>query len=42
MVRVGGGFMTIEEFIDKHSTKEIMNLKLRMVKEKKTLPRVTQ
>jgi hypothetical protein len=42
MVRVGGGFMTIEEFIDKHSTKEIMNLKLRMAKEKKTLPRVTQ
>ncbi len=42
MVRVGGGFMTIEEFIDKHSAKEIMNLKLRMAKEKKTLPKVTQ
>ncbi len=42
MVRVGGGFMNIEEFVDKHSTKEILALKLKMTKERKKLPKVTQ
>ena len=42
MVRVGGGFMTMEEFLDKHSTKEILALKLRMAKERKKLPKITQ
>ena len=42
MVRVGGGFMTMEEFIDKHSEKEIFSLKLKMAKEKKKLPKITQ
>jgi hypothetical protein len=42
MVRVGGGFMNIEEFVDKHSTKEILSLKLKMTKERKKLPKVTQ
>ncbi len=42
MVRVGGGFMNIEEFVDKHSNKEILALKLKMTKERKKLPKVTQ
>lgn len=42
MVRVGGGFMTIEEFVDKHSNKEILNLKLKMTKERKKLPKITK
>jgi hypothetical protein len=42
MVRVGGGFMTIEEFVDKHSAKEILALKLKMVKDRKKLEKVTQ
>ena len=41
MVRVGGGFMNIEEFVEKHSTKEILSLKLKMNKERKKLPKVT-
>ena len=42
MVRVGGGFMNIEEFIEKHTGKEILNLRLKMTKERKKLPKVTQ
>lgn len=42
MVRVGGGFMTIEEFFNKHSNKEILNLRLKMTKERKKLPKITQ
>ncbi|TNV80471.1 hypothetical protein FGO68_gene15457 [Halteria grandinella] len=42
MVRVGGGFMSIEEFVDKHQSKEILNLRLKMVKERKKLPKITQ
>lgn len=42
MVRVGGGFMSIEEFLDKHTNKEILNLKLKMTKERKKLPKITQ
>ena len=41
MVRVGGGFMNIEEFVEKHSTKEIISLKLKMTKDRKKLPKVT-
>ena len=32
----------MEEFIDKHSEKEIFSLKLKMAKEKKKLPKITQ
>ena len=42
MVRVGGGFMTMEEFLEKHTEKEIFALKLKMAKEKKKLPKITQ
>ena len=42
MVRVGGGFMNIEEFIFKHSDKEILCLKLKMTKDRKKLPKITQ
>ena len=42
MVRVGGGFMSIEEFVNKHMNKEIISLKLRMTKERKKLPKITQ
>ena len=41
MVRVGGGFMNIEEFVGKHSSKEILSLRLKMVKDRKKLPKVT-
>ena len=41
MVRVGGGFMNIEEFIFKHSDKEILCLKLKMTKDRKKLPKIT-
>ena len=41
MIRVGGGFMGIEEFVDKHSQKEILALKLKMAKERKKLPKIT-
>jgi hypothetical protein len=41
MVRVGGGFMTMEEFVDKHTDKEILSLKLKMAKERKKLPKIT-
>ena len=40
MVRVGGGYMTIEEFVEKYSHKEILNIKVKMAKEKKKLTRV--
>jgi hypothetical protein len=37
MVRVGGGYMKIEEFVNTHQSKEIDRLKLRMNRHKKTL-----
>jgi hypothetical protein len=40
MVRVGGGFMSIEEFVNKHSSKEIFKLRGQMAKEKKKLPKI--
>lgn len=40
MVRVGGGFMAMEEFVDKHSNIEIKHLTSRMAKEKKKLPKI--
>lgn len=42
MIRVGGGYMTIEEFVDKHVEKEITNLKVRMKKEKKDVNEVVR
>lgn len=41
MFRVGGGFMDIDEFVHKHSQKEILLLKLKMTKERKKLKRIT-
>ena len=35
MVRVGGGFMSIQEFVDKHSEKEMQSLKIKVKKEGK-------
>ena len=40
MIRVGGGFMTISEFVDKHAEKELNSLKIRVKKEKKQLDEV--
>ncbi|CDW74767.1 gas2 domain containing protein [Stylonychia lemnae] len=40
MVRVGGGFMTMEQFVDKHSTKEIFQLRVRMAKDKKKINKI--
>ena len=40
MVRVGGGFMNIEEFVEIHSDKEIMKLRVKMAKEKKKLNKI--
>lgn len=40
MVRVGGGFMTMEEFVDKHSAKEIFQLKVRMARDKKKMNKI--
>ena len=40
MVRVGGGFMTMEQFVEKYSGKEIVHLRSRMAKEKKKLPKI--
>jgi hypothetical protein len=37
MVRVGGGFMSMTQFVDKHSAKEILQIKVKMAKEKKKL-----
>eukprot|EP00347_Sterkiella_histriomuscorum_P009436 403341221 len=42
MVRVGGGFMTMEEFCEKHSAKETLQIRLRMAKEKKKMPKLIQ
>lgn len=35
MVRVGGGFMTMLDFVEKHSYKEMLSLRVKMAKEKK-------
>lgn len=35
MIRVGGGFMSIDEFVDRHAEKECNNFKIRMKKDKK-------
>ena len=40
MVRVGGGFMSMEQFVDKHSAKEIHRLRVIMANEKKKLQKV--
>ena len=40
MVRVGGGFMIIDEFVELHSEKEIFKLRVKMAKEKKKLPKI--
>lgn len=40
MVRVGGGYMTMEEFLDKHSSIEIKHLTIRMARDKKKLPKI--
>lgn len=37
MVRVGGGFMSMEEFVEKYSNKEILQIRVKMAKEKKKL-----
>ena len=39
-VRVGGGFMTMEEFVDKHSETEICKLRNKMASEKMKLNKV--
>lgn len=41
MVRVGGGFMELEEYVDKHSFKEISKLRAIMAREKIKLPKIT-
>jgi hypothetical protein len=33
MIRVGGGYMTIQEYVDKHAAKEVSSMKVRMKKE---------
>lgn len=40
MVRVGGGYMTIEEFVEKHQIKEIDKLKLQMTKQNVPLKKI--
>jgi hypothetical protein len=42
MVRVGGGYMTIEEFVEKNTNKEILNIKVKMAKERKKLNKLIQ
>jgi Growth-Arrest-Specific Protein 2 Domain len=42
MVRVGGGFMSMTDFVEKHSPKEILQIKVKMAKEKKKLQKVIQ
>ena len=41
MVRVGGGFMELEEYVNKHSAKEIFKLRNMMAKDKIKLPKIT-
>lgn len=40
MVRVGGGYMTIEEFVEKHQVNEIDKLKKQMVKQNVPLKKI--
>ena len=40
MVRVGGGYMKIEEFVDTHSNKETERLKLKMARKNAPLTAV--
>lgn len=40
MVRVGGGFMELGGYVDKHSAKEIFKLRIKMTNEKKKLPKI--
>ena len=42
MVRVGGGFMEMDQYIEKHSGKEIFKLRMRMANEKKKLHKITK
>ena len=41
MVRVGGGFMELEEYVEKHSTKEIFKLRTIMTRDRVKLKQVT-
>ena len=40
MIRVGGGYMSIEEFVDRHADAECKAFKLRMLRECKPSPEV--
>lgn len=40
MVRVGGGFLNIQEFVSRHQDKEIDKLKTQMAKEFKQIDEV--
>lgn len=40
MVRVGGGFMELENYIDKNSSKEIFKLRVKMANEKKKMDKL--
>jgi hypothetical protein len=42
MVRVGGGFMTIDEFVGLHQNSEIQKLKIMVAKEKKKVVKIMQ
>ncbi len=42
MIRVGGGYMTIEEFVDKHIEKEIANIKIRMKRDQKDVSEIVR
>lgn len=41
-IRVGGGFMNIEEFVAKHAERECNHLKSKMKKEKKNVAQVVE
>ena len=40
MVRVGGGFMDLEAYIEKHSSKEIFKFRVKMAQEKKKMDKL--
>lgn len=41
MVRVGGGFMELGEYVDKHSSKEIFKLRTMMARDRVKLKKIT-
>lgn len=41
MVRVGGGFMELGEYVEKHSQKEIFKLRTMMAKDRVKLKKIT-